>query len=118
VRYAAYALLAVLGVAVGIAGALVQDAWFPGGLLLALAGSAGLFWGGAKLTRNRVGAALPAGLWLATVLFLSSARPEGDFLFANGIAPYVYLLGGSMAGVMCATLTQPGFTDGRTPGAP
>jgi hypothetical protein len=79
-KYLSYALLAVLGVAVATAGALVQDAWLPGGLLLALAGSAALFWGGAKLTRNRVGAVVPAGLWLLTVLFLSQTRPEGDFL--------------------------------------
>lgn len=116
-KYAAYPLLAVLGVAVGIAGALVQDAWFPGGLLLALAGSAALFWGGTRLTGDRVGAVVPAGLWLVTVLLLSSARPEGDFLFANGLAPYAYLLGGSMAGVMCATLAAPGFAGDRTTGA-
>ncbi|MFE2425221.1 DUF6113 family protein [Streptomyces sp. NPDC059373] len=116
-RYVSYPVLAVLGVVVAVAGALVQDAWLPGGLLLAVAGSGALFWGGAKLTRNRVGAIVPAALWLATVLFLSSSRPEGDFLFANGVAPYLYLLGGAMAGVMCATLAQPGFTDGRSTGA-
>jgi hypothetical protein len=106
VRIVAYVVLAVLGVTVGVAGGLLQDAWFPGGLLLALAGSAALFYGGTLLTGTRLGAAVPAAVWLLTVMLLSSARPEGDFLFANGIGPYVYLLGGAMAGVICATLPQ------------
>ncbi|MDX2853169.1 MULTISPECIES: DUF6113 family protein [Streptomycetaceae] len=106
-RRAAYPVLAILGALVGVAGSLVQAAWFPGGLLLALAGSAALFHGGARLTGTRLGAVVPAAVWLITVMLLSSARPEGDFLFANGISPYVYLLGGAMAGVMSATLVQP-----------
>lgn len=101
-----YVVLAVLGAVVAVAGGLLHDALFPGGLLLSLAGSAALFYGGTLLTGTRLGALVPAAVWLATVLLLSSARPEGDFLFANGIAPYVYLLGGAMAGVMCATLPQ------------
>lgn len=101
-----YLALAVLGAAVGVAGGLLQDAWFPGGLLLALVGSAALFYGGTLLTGTRLGAVVPAGVWLVTVILLSFARPEGDFLFTNSIEPYVYLLGGSMAGVMCATLPQ------------
>lgn len=106
-RRAVYPVLAVLGVLVAVAGSLVQAAWFPGGLLLALAGSVALFYGGARLTGTRLGAVVPAAVWLITVMLLSSARPEGDFLFANGISPYVYLLGGAMAGVMSATLVQP-----------
>ncbi|MEW5629785.1 DUF6113 family protein, partial [Streptomyces hydrogenans] len=39
-RYAAYAGLLVLGAVVGTAGALVQAAWFPLGLLLALLATA------------------------------------------------------------------------------
>jgi hypothetical protein len=106
VRLASYAALAVLGTATGVAGGLIQDALFPGGLLLAVAGSAALFYGGTLLTGTRLGAVVPAVIWLVTVMLLSSARPEGDFLFANGIGPYAYLLGGAMAGVICATLTQ------------
>jgi hypothetical protein len=107
-RIVSYVVLGVLGVLVAVAGALVQDAWFPGGLLLALAGCGALFYGGAKITGTRVGAMVPAGVWLVTVMFLSSTRPEGDFLFANGLGSYIYLLGGSMAGVISATLAGPG----------
>lgn len=103
-RAVSYVVLAVLGAAVAVAGGLLHDAWFPGGLLLSLAGGAALFYGGTLLTGTRLGALVPAGVWLVTVILLSSARPEGDFLFASGPAPYLYLLGGAMAGVMCATV--------------
>src|SRR5437879_1721271 len=112
-RMACYVVLGVLGVLVAIAGSLIQDGWFPGGLVLALAGSAGVFYGGGQLTGNRTGSAVPAGLWFLSVMYLSIARPEGDFLFAAGIGPYVFLLGGMAIGVTCATLPRHG-----SPGAP
>ncbi|WKX74415.1 DUF6113 family protein [Streptomyces sp. XD-27] len=110
-RVAGYLLLAVLGVLVAVAGALVQGGWFPGGLLLALAGQVGLCYGGLKATDTRLGGAVPAASWAAVVLLLTATRPEGDFAFAAGFGSYVFLLGGMFSGVMCATLpkvTQPG----------
>ncbi|MFF4404161.1 DUF6113 family protein [Streptomyces sp. NPDC001262] len=110
-RLAAYVLLAVLGFAVGVAGSLVQGGWFPAGLLLALLGIAGLCYGGLTATGTRVGGAAPGAGWLIAVLMLSSTRPEGDFLFGAGIGSYVFLLGGMIVAVMCATLPklpQPG----------
>ncbi|WP_431042391.1 DUF6113 family protein [Streptomyces sp. P1-3] len=110
-RIAGYLLLVVLGVLVAVAGALVQDGWFPGGLLLALAGQVALCYGGVKAMGTRLGGALPAASWAAVVLLLTATRPEGDFVFAAGFASYVFLLGGMFSGVMCATLpkvTQPG----------
>ncbi|MBY8884142.1 DUF6113 family protein [Streptomyces sp. PTM05] len=109
-RVLAFVGLGVLGVVVACAGALVQDGWFPGGLLLALAAAVALFHGGAVATRSRLGAAVPVILWFVTVMYLSVSRPEGDFLFAAGAGPYVYLLGGMVAGVICATLPR------RSPG--
>ncbi|MGK5630998.1 DUF6113 family protein [Streptomyces sp. URMC 123] len=106
VRLCAYAGLAVVGAATGVAGALVQGAWFPGGLLLALLAITSLTYGGAKAVGTRVGAAAPAGGWLVAVLLLTATRPEGDFLFSAGVGSYVFLLGGMMAAVMCATLPQ------------
>lgn len=59
-RIAAYAGLFLLGAVIGAAGALVQPGWFPLGLLLALAGAAGLFLGGSRATGTRAGAVAPA----------------------------------------------------------
>ncbi|MFD5715096.1 DUF6113 family protein, partial [Streptomyces pharetrae] len=58
-RIAAFLGLFLLGALVGGAGALVQAAWFPGGLLLALTGAAGLFLGGARATGGRGGGPPP-----------------------------------------------------------
>ncbi|MGW5864410.1 DUF6113 family protein [Streptomyces sp. NPDC055239] len=110
-RLAAYAGLFVLGAVVGVAGALVQGGWFPGGLLLALLGAAGLFHGGARAIGGRAGAVAPAAGWLVAVILLTASRPEGDFLFGAGLGSYVFLLGGMAVAVMCATLglrPQPG----------
>jgi hypothetical protein len=98
------AVLFVLGAAVGAAGGLVQGAWFPGGLLLALAGAAGLFRGGAHLLGGRSGAVSPAAGWVIAVLLLTATRPEGDFLFGAGAGAYLFLLGGFAVAVICATL--------------
>ncbi|GAA2072579.1 hypothetical protein GCM10009801_25270 [Streptomyces albiaxialis] len=106
-RVLVYVALAVLGVLTGAAGTLVQSAWAPAGLLLALAGAVGLFWGGAKLCRTKVGAAAPGGGWAIAVLLMTASRPEGDFLFAAGIGSYVYLFGGILAAVMCTTIALP-----------
>ncbi|MFI2644621.1 DUF6113 family protein [Streptomyces sp. NPDC018610] len=103
-RIAAYLGLFVLGALVGVAGALLQAAWFPGGLLLALAGSAGLFLGGARAARSRGGAVAGAAGWLIAVMLLTASRPEGDFLFAAGGGSYVFLLGGMAVAVICATV--------------
>ncbi|MCQ4080192.1 DUF6113 family protein [Streptomyces sp. RB6PN25] len=101
-----YVGLAVLGCLVAVAGALVQDGWFPGGLILALVGTAALFYGGRTLMESRLGAVVPLVAWFLTVMYLSVSRPEGDFLFAAEIGPYIFLLGGMAAGVICATVQR------------
>lgn len=106
-RIGVYFALLVLGVVTATAGSLVQSGWFPGGLVLALAGAVGLFWGGAKLCRTRVGAVAPGVGWALTVVLLTTSRPEGDFLFGAGVGSYVFLLGGMLAAVMCATIALP-----------
>jgi hypothetical protein len=103
-RILGYLGLAVLGAVVALAGALVQDAWPPGGLLLSLAGCAALFYGGWAATGSRIGVAVPAAFWLVCVVLLSTTRPEGDFLFAAGASSYLYLLGGALLAVICATV--------------
>ncbi|MFE6778265.1 DUF6113 family protein [Streptomyces sp. NPDC057702] len=105
-RIGVYAVLVVVGAVVGVAGALVQSAWFPGGLLLALLGLTALCYGGLYATGARAGAWSPAGGWLMVVLFLTATRPEGDFVFGSGVGSYLFLLGGMFAGVMCATVPK------------
>jgi hypothetical protein len=106
-RVAVLAGLFVLGALMGTAGALVQSGWFPGGLLLALAGAAGAFGGGAKLTGTKVGALVPAAGWLLVVMLLTSSRAEGDFLFGTGFSSYAYLFGGMLVALLCATISLP-----------
>ncbi|MEU3525966.1 DUF6113 family protein [Streptomyces sp. NPDC038707] len=103
-RAAALTGLFLLGALTALAGALVQAAWFPGGLLLALAGAAGLFLGGSYATRGRGGAVAPAAGWLVAVILLTTTRPEGDFLFGAGGGSYLFLLGGMVLAVICATV--------------
>ena len=110
-RRAAYAGLCLLGAFVGLAGTLLQAAWFPGGLLLGFAGAAGTFLCGAYATGGRGGAVAPVAGWIIAVILLTTSRPEGDFLFTAGGASYLFLLGGMALAVICATLGA-----GRQPG--
>ncbi|MFD8547986.1 DUF6113 family protein [Streptomyces sp. NPDC059649] len=106
-RIGIYVLLLVAGVLVGLAGTLVQAAWFPGGLVLALAAVGGLFYGGTRASGTTAGALVPGAAWLVTVfVLLSDVRPEGDFLFGPGVGSYVFLLGGIVVAVICATAAQ------------
>lgn len=105
-RIAAYFGLAVLGALVALAGTLVQAAWFPGGLIIALAGSAGLFYGGRILTGTQIGALAPAVGWFITVFLLLSGRPEGDYVFGDELGLALFMLGGTAVAVMCATTSK------------
>ncbi|MFE9772776.1 DUF6113 family protein [Streptomyces sp. NPDC005931] len=111
-RITAYLGLFVLGAVVGVAGALVQPGWFPGGLLLALAGEAGLCLGAARAMRGRGGAVASATGWALAVILLTASRPEGDFLFAAGSGSYLFLLGGIGVAVICATFAPGRQRDG------
>ncbi|MFE0811409.1 DUF6113 family protein [Streptomyces sp. NPDC058794] len=111
-RAALYLGLFALGAVVGVAGALVQPAWFPGGLLLALAAEAGLCLGAGRAVGRRGGAVAPAAGWALAVVLLTTSRPEGDFLFAAGSGSYLFLLGGIAVAVMCATLAPVRRPDG------
>ncbi|MET9349658.1 DUF6113 family protein [Streptomyces termitum] len=105
-RYAAYAGLLVLGALVGAAGALVQAAWFPLGLLLALLATFALFYGGMRATGTQVGLAAAGGGWLLAVILLSFGRPEGDGIFGGGLGELIFLFGGMAAAVICATVSR------------
>ncbi|WP_053640880.1 MULTISPECIES: DUF6113 family protein [unclassified Streptomyces] len=105
-RYVWYGLLFVLGALVGTAGALVQAAWLPAGLLLALLATGGLFYGGLRATGTQVGVAAAGGGWLVAVVLLSFGRPEGDGVFGGGVGELLFLFGGMGIAVMCTTLAR------------
>lgn len=111
-RIAAYAGLLVLGALVAVAGSLVQGAWFPGGLAVALLGTGGLFAGARRATGTQLGVVWAAVGWLLTIVLLSIGRPEGDALFPAGIGPLVFMLVGTVMAVMCATMQRPPGTGG------
>ncbi|MER5310156.1 DUF6113 family protein [Streptomyces sp. NPDC002773] len=103
-RFAWYAGLFVLGALVGTAGALVQAAWLPGGLFLALLAATAVFYGGLRATGTHAGVVAGGGGWLLAVILLSLGRPEGDGVFAGGVGELLFLFGGMALAVMCATL--------------
>ncbi|MFF8842789.1 DUF6113 family protein [Streptomyces sp. NPDC015127] len=105
-RALAHLGLALLGAVVGIAGSLVQGALMPGGLVLALAATAALFYGALRVTGGQLGVAAAATGWLLAIVVLSVGRPEGDAMFASGIGPLVYMLGGMASAVICATMSR------------
>jgi ABC-type Fe3+-siderophore transport system permease subunit len=101
------------GAAVGVAGALVQGGLFPGGLALALLATAAVFVGGQRATRSQLGLGAAVVGWVVSVILLSVGRPEGDGAFAAGIGPLVYLLGGMVIAVICATVSRPTVSAAR-----
>ncbi|MFE0646014.1 DUF6113 family protein [Streptomyces sp. NPDC058877] len=105
-RFTWYAVLVVLGALVGTAGSLVQAAWFPGGLLLALLATAGLFYGGLRATGTQAGVFTAGVGWLLAVILLSNTRPEGDRVFTGDGGELLFLFGGMAVAVMCATLSR------------
>ncbi|WP_327369675.1 DUF6113 family protein [Streptomyces sp. NBC_01217] len=105
-RIAVYVGLTVLGALVGIAGALVQAAWFPAGLVLALAACAGLFYGGRCVFGTQLGSLAPAAGWLVSVVLLLGGRPEGDYVFGDELGLTLFMLGGMAIAVICATMSR------------
>ncbi|MER5863949.1 DUF6113 family protein [Kitasatospora sp. NPDC002040] len=109
-RVVAYVLLFLLGALVSLCGGFVQTLWAPAGLLLALAASVAVFYGGLRVTGTKLGAGVPLAGWFLVLMVLMAPRPEGDFVFAAGFTSYAYLFLGAVGGVICATLpTRSGF---------
>lgn len=107
-RIAASLGLLAAGALTGAAGWLVVDLWFPGGLVLALLALFGLFLGGRIAIGTGLGVGAAAVGWFLAYVMVGAPRPEGDFLLSSaGIGMYVYLLGGTVLAVICATMRIP-----------
>ncbi|WP_441250404.1 DUF6113 family protein [Kitasatospora sp. McL0602] len=116
-RIVAYVVLFLLGAAVSLCGCFVQALWAPGGMLLALAATVAVFYGGLRFTGTKLGAGAPMTGWFLVLLVMMAPRPEGDFVLSAGLTSYGFLFLGAISGVICATLpTRSGFGFGA-PGA-
>ncbi|WP_407560940.1 DUF6113 family protein [Streptomyces sp. 184] len=105
-RVLAYLAALVLGALVGLAGSLVQGAWSPGGMLLALAAVGALCYGAGVATGGRGAGFAAGGGWFLAVIAMSLNRPEGDFVFVSGLGPQLFIFGGMVIAVMCTTLPR------------
>ncbi|MEV0591568.1 DUF6113 family protein [Nonomuraea cavernae] len=98
---AAYGMLFVLGLVMGIVGGFTQDAWHLGPVpAAAVAWVLGLFGvcvGAGRLMRAKMGAAVTAAGWLLVSMPFSLQLSQGDLVIAGGAAGYVYLYGGMVA---------------------
>lgn len=106
---AAYGMLLLLGVVVGVYGAVYHaslSVWrVPVGALVAVAAVFLVCRAAGLLLRTRPAALLPAVGWLVAVVALSSRRPEGDLLITGSAGGYVLLFGGAVAAAVAVTMS-------------
>ena len=105
----AYGLLAVLGVLVGVIGSF-EFAWAAGGvpvaaILLSLVNLA-VFRAAGWAMESKLGAVVPALLWMIILFVLASRRPEGDLVVTGTTAGYVYMFGGAVAALVAIAWTR------------
>jgi hypothetical protein len=99
-RMTTYVLLAVLGAAVGLSGALIVDLWSGGGLALGAAGILALSYGGSLVTGTRTGALVPTAAWLAILLAASISTPKGDLIWGGSATSVALLFLGMLGSVL------------------
>lgn len=105
-----YGLLAVLGVVVGVIGSF-EFAWeigdFPVAAILLSVLNLVFFRAAGWAMESKLGAVVPALLWMIILFVLASRRPEGDLVVTGTTAGYVYMFGGAFAAVAAVALTRP-----------
>jgi hypothetical protein len=106
---AAYGMLALLGLVLGVVGSL-QYGWTVGSVPLAavvlVALNFGLLWLAGWGMRAKTGAAVPWVTWMAVVIAASSRRSEGDLLITGDLAGYLFIIGGMVVGGLAVALTR------------
>lgn len=107
---AAYGMLFMLGVVMGIVGGFTQAAWDVGPVpASAVAWVLALFavcLGAGRLLQAKAGVVAAAAGWLLVSMPFSLELSQGDLVIASGAAGYVYLWGG-MAALVAAFLLAP-----------
>ncbi|MFI6904179.1 DUF6113 family protein [Nonomuraea sp. NPDC050394] len=106
---AAYGMLLVLGLAMGLVGGFTH-AWHLGQIPIAAVVWVlllfGTCWGAGRLMRSKLGAGLVAVGWLLVSMAFSLKWAAGDLVIAGDLAGYLYLYGGAVA-VVVAFLLAP-----------
>lgn len=104
---AAYGMLFVLGLAMGLVGGFTH-AWYAGQLpVAAVAWVLALFCAclaAGKMMRSKLGASVIALGWLLVSMAFSYQRVAGDLVIAGDLAGYIYLYGGAFALVVAFLL--------------
>ncbi|GLX98941.1 MULTISPECIES: DUF6113 family protein [Herbidospora] len=98
---AAYGVLFMLGLVVGVVGAFEHE-WYlfgtlPVGAVLAVLILFGLPYAMGRLMRTRMAAGVVAVGWVIPSMILAGPRPEGDLAIAATLGGYIYLYGGLVA---------------------
>lgn len=103
--WAVYALIAVIGLGVGLVGSFSQGAtWtllgiaLPVGLIAGLVATLIVIVGAGLLTGSRLGAVLAFLGWLLATTVMSLKRPEGDLVVPATAYGLVWLFGGTVLG--------------------
>ncbi|SDI79168.1 DUF6113 family protein [Nonomuraea jiangxiensis] len=112
---AAYGMLFVLGVVMGVVGGFTHPVWQFGPLPVAagvwVLALFGVCLAAGKLMRARLGAFTTAVGWLLVTMPFTLQLRSGDLVIAQGAAGYLYLYGG-LAGLVAAYLLSPSSSSG------
>lgn len=105
-----YGVLAVLGFVLGVVGSF-EFAWEIGDIPIAAVLLSVLnllvFRAAGWAMESKLGAVVPALLWMIILFVLASRRPEGDLVVTGTAAGYVYMFGGALAAVVAVAWTPP-----------
>ncbi|MDN3352662.1 DUF6113 family protein [Actinomadura sp. DC4] len=105
----AYGVLAVLGVVLGVIGSF-EFSWgfgdVPVAAILLSAVNLAAFRAAGWAMESKLGAVVPALLWMIILVVLSSRRPEGDLVVTGTAAGYVYMFGGAAAALVAIGWTR------------
>ncbi|SDQ45823.1 DUF6113 family protein [Thermostaphylospora chromogena] len=106
--WATYAVLGVLGLVLGVAGAFQHAIYLGVDTPVAAIGWMALLfaalYGMGRLMRSKLGALVPGVGWILVSMLLSGQRSEGDLVIAANAAGYLYLYGGFAAVVLAVML--------------
>ena len=106
---AAYGMLFVLGLVIGVVGGFTHTSWdvgqIPAGAIAWLVALVVVCVGAGRLMRARLGASVTALGWLLVSMPFSLPLSQGDLVISGDPAGYVYLYGGLVAVIAAFFLT-------------